>query len=328
MQKVGKIISEARRKQNLSIKELSERTKIRPHVIEALEADDFSIMPEVYIKSFLKTLSQVLRVDLSKVQVQPTSEPTTASVKPISSDVTIKSEINEPSPEPPKVRNQSTVPKEVADFAQIFKKKNIQKRDKKAIYNYVFISALVVIVGLAVYFTISALTSGGKVRTDSSFIGGADTAVISEEKATNLFTYFEKPDSLILTAKAKDSAWIRLLIDGKQIIEILMKPGAEERWSASKYFVLDQGNSGAVQFYRNNEPLPIFGKPGTVVKNIRITMNEIVNPLEFRDTTLTQRTQRKKPADTAEKKPKVIEQSTIETDRGLFNRGQDDSAPN
>ncbi len=328
MQKIGKIISEARRKRNLSIKELSERTKIRAHVIEALEADDFSIMPEVYIKSFLKTLSQVLRVDLSKVQTQSIAEVDVTPIKQTSSDTAIKSEKIETSQEVSKVRISSTVPQEVADFAEIFKKKNVQKRDKKAIYNYILISALVVIAGIAVYFTISALTGSGKGRTDTSFIGGADTAVVAETKTKNLFTYFEKPDSLILTAKAKDSAWIRLLIDGKQIIEILMKPGAEARWSASKYFILDQGNSGAVQFYRNNEPLPVFGKPGTVVKNIRITMDEIVNPLEFRDTNITQRTQRKKSVDTVGEKPKVIEQSKIETNRGLLNRGQDDSPLN
>ncbi|MBE2189427.1 MAG: helix-turn-helix domain-containing protein [Desulfobulbaceae bacterium] len=321
MRNIGKQISDARRKQNLSIKDLSERTKIRTHIIEAIEAENYSVMPEVYMNSFLKTLATTLKIDISTAEVVKESKSTPKHETPKTQTPEIKGkEFVAPTPKP-------HVSKDVADFAEIFKKKNIKRRDKKIIYNYALISILAIIVIAAIYFTITSLYGNGVSRSNTDFLQNADTAVVSDEKPSSLFSYFDKADSLVLTAKAKDSAWIRLLIDGKQIIEILMRPGNEESWAASKYFILDQGNAGAIQFYRNNQLLPSFGKPGTVVKNIKITMSEIINPMEFKDTTLTRKAVRKKAPDTIEKKPRLIEESKINTDKNIFNREEGNESP-
>ncbi|PKL84669.1 MAG: hypothetical protein CVV22_11800 [Ignavibacteriae bacterium HGW-Ignavibacteriae-1] len=319
MRNIGKQISDARRKQNLSIKDLSERTKIRTHIIEAIEAENYSVMPEVYMNSFLKTLATTLKIDISKAELVKE-----AQIAPNQETVNAKTpEFKESAPIAAKPKPH--VAPEIADFAEIFKKRNIQRRDKKVYYNYALISLLGIIVLAAIYFTITSLYGNG-ARHNTDFIQNADTAVVTGEKPSSLFSYFEKSDSLVLTAKAKDSAWIRLLIDGKQIIEILMRPGNEETWSASKYFVLDQGNAGAIQFYRNNQLLPAFGKRGSVVKNIKITMTEIINPMDFKDTTLTRKATRTKAPDTVEKKPKIIEESKIDSDKNIFNREESDES--
>ena len=45
-------LKEERNKANLSIEEVAEKTKIRPHLITKLEKGDFSFLPPVYIASF------------------------------------------------------------------------------------------------------------------------------------------------------------------------------------------------------------------------------------------------------------------------------------
>lgn len=58
---VGVLISAARARAGLSIDELSERTAIRPHVLEGIEADDFSACGgDFYARGHLRTLARFL----------------------------------------------------------------------------------------------------------------------------------------------------------------------------------------------------------------------------------------------------------------------------
>ena len=48
----------------MSVDDLAERTRIRPHVIEAIEVDDFSSCGgDVYARGHLRALARVLGVD-------------------------------------------------------------------------------------------------------------------------------------------------------------------------------------------------------------------------------------------------------------------------
>jgi hypothetical protein len=106
-----------------------------------------------------------------------------------------------------------------------------------------------------------------------------DSAVVISSENKDLFSNFipEKPDSIILRAKAIDTAWISIEIDGQTSEQMLMKPGMEKRWSAKEYFNITQGNTGAVEYTRNNDLLQPFGEKGTVVRNIKITMDKVLN---------------------------------------------------
>ncbi|HEY3530117.1 MAG TPA: helix-turn-helix domain-containing protein [Nocardioides sp.] len=61
---IGPQFAEARRRLGLSVDELADRTRIRPHVIEAVEVDDFSACGgDFYARGHLRTLARVLGVD-------------------------------------------------------------------------------------------------------------------------------------------------------------------------------------------------------------------------------------------------------------------------
>jgi len=61
---IGPRLVEARRRLRLSVDDLAERTRIRPHVIEAIETDDFSSSGgDVYARGHLRVLARVLGID-------------------------------------------------------------------------------------------------------------------------------------------------------------------------------------------------------------------------------------------------------------------------
>ncbi|MDQ3326531.1 MAG: helix-turn-helix domain-containing protein [Actinomycetota bacterium] len=61
---IGPQVAAARRSLRLSVDELGERTRVRPHVIEAIEVDDFSACGgDVYARGHLRVLARVLGID-------------------------------------------------------------------------------------------------------------------------------------------------------------------------------------------------------------------------------------------------------------------------
>ncbi len=63
---IGPQFAAARRRLALSVDQLAERTRIRPHVIEAIEVDDFSACGgDFYARGHLRTLARVLGLDVA-----------------------------------------------------------------------------------------------------------------------------------------------------------------------------------------------------------------------------------------------------------------------
>ena len=67
---IGPELTAARDRLRLSIDQLSERTRIRPHVIEAIEVDDFAPCGgDFYARGHLRTLARVLGIDAGPLLV-------------------------------------------------------------------------------------------------------------------------------------------------------------------------------------------------------------------------------------------------------------------
>lgn len=65
---IGPDLSAARTRLGLSVDQLAERTRIRPHVIESIEVDDFTPCGgDFYARGHLRTLSRVLGLDVSRL---------------------------------------------------------------------------------------------------------------------------------------------------------------------------------------------------------------------------------------------------------------------
>ena len=68
METIGQILKNAREKKGLSIEELEASTRIVAKFIKALENEDFDALPgEIYVKGFIKNLSDKLSLDAEMV---------------------------------------------------------------------------------------------------------------------------------------------------------------------------------------------------------------------------------------------------------------------
>lgn len=285
MEEVGLILKNAREKLELSIKQVSERTKIRPHIIRFLEESNFSVLPPVYGKSFLKTYINFLELDedsfadvIKKLSVNNHSDYSTSI-----------------QPETPGYA--STALEKLSNFKEIFKEQKSRKFQNVNIVNSLIYAAIIIFIFGMLYITFLSNGSDSDIAEEIEITSGQvalDTAIIEPEEK-GLFAIFDKPDSLILLGKATDTAWLRIDIDGKAVSEVLMLPGMERRWAAKEYFLVNQGNVGAIQFTLADKLLEPFGSRGSVVKNVKITQNEVVTQSPWQKQTRKKAEKRKAP---------------------------------
>lgn len=115
MQTLGSTIKEIRESKKLSTRDIAVKTNIILEYIEAIERDDFSILPaEVYVKGFLRNIAHVLEVDSSKILQLYKNRNT---------------EIN--AIESAKLLEEYTKPIEATEDEKAGKLKNINKKTKK-----------------------------------------------------------------------------------------------------------------------------------------------------------------------------------------------------
>ncbi|MDH5564838.1 MAG: DUF4115 domain-containing protein [Nitrospirota bacterium] len=74
----------------------------------------------------------------------------------------------------------------------------------------------------------------------------------------------------ILEIEATQLTWVVVQSDQQAPNEALLQPGQRITWEANKQFLLTLGNAAGVVIQLNGQPQGPFGKPGQVVRDIRL----------------------------------------------------------
>lgn len=263
---IGEKLRYARQKLDLTISEVSVKTKIRPHILTAIEEGNYSIVPSVYAKSFIVTYAQLVKLPESEYTNDLNQLFRTVEKPPKYEPTTLKEAV------------ASTLENKFAE-GNIFRN-NLGKDFKFRLVNFLIYFFLGLGLFLLIYFsffrdsekkTISAISTSDKKKMTQ------DSSVIKPQ-SKNLLSFYENPDSLILEVRAFDTSWIKIDIDGKMSENHYMKPGFTKRWSALGFFLLTVGNAGGVEFKRNGKVVGPLGEKGSVARNIKITSKDITNP--------------------------------------------------
>lgn len=263
MEELSKIIVNKRSILGLSQEEVADKTKIRLNIIKLVESGKFDELPPVYGIAFLKSYLKFLNI--------PESDYISYIETLIKNENQKQNKIINQS-----INNLKTVSgTESNNFLDIFKfgkSKNI----KNSILFYSILAF--VILGLCITIYLMFFTfDKPSIPTLTNITGiGKDTTVLGEENK-GLLNYFDQSDSLTLEAIAIDTCWIRITVDGKTNEELLMTSNNKKKWYAKEYFIISQGNVGAIQFTRNGRLLDPFGSRGSVVKNVKITKDKVIN---------------------------------------------------
>ncbi len=275
---VGQKLSEARRRSSeTDLEKISGELCIRPHLLEALEQDNFDKFPSAcYAAGFLKNYASYLGLNVSKVVAQ--------------------------------YKNEFQGSTQKVDLVFLDGGKN-RAPAQQMILSLAVLSALVL---FGVWYStsgndrlsLSALPDVSEV-TSNILLAAADeeqkTAVITEVKTQALpkealqkdqeFHLVQQVNATPLEPSAKtvtpvveqvrlsvrEDAWIRIVgADNQILVDRILLAGEEFYMKDRKGMTLMTSNAGAVSVFVGDVAVSLFGNPGEIRDNISLNKNDLL----------------------------------------------------
>jgi cytoskeletal protein RodZ len=256
MDELSNIIKSYREKKGISLKELSDKTKIRKNILSAIEEGDFSVLPPVYGISFLKTI--VITLEIPEEEYSQYFSPIQKKEKE-------------------QVQKKQSAP--IKDYGSIkgsVKIFGIELNPNFMNYALYFAFGLLVLILLYIsLFYEKDLPDEPQLDVQTELVPDDEQIIITNDDIEDE-TFL--PDSISLKVVAIDTAWVRIDMDGQRSDEVLFVPKQTKVWKAKEYFIIYQGNYGALEYSRNGKVLEPFGSPGSTIRNVKITKDKVVTP--------------------------------------------------
>jgi len=263
---LGKYLKNQRESKKISLREVAKNTRVREHVLRAIEEDQYHLLPPAtYVKGFLLAYAKYLKLDPNDVLLRY-------------ENVLKGGPITRPSTQPPR-------PKQEIPPAQPSKPKG------KVLWNtkQTWVVAGVIVASFIVFYFFSPFPStpptepipGKLVEKKSPTVpsspGTAPSLapegkpVIPEKKPlapsapVAATTSVQEKKPIALQLKAIEETWVSLQADDQSGREMILKPGEGTTVQASGRILMKLGNAGGLDLVLNGKPLAKPGRSGEVL---------------------------------------------------------------
>ena len=253
---------------DISLADISKRTHINVKYLEAIEQGSFDILPQTYIRAFIREYALVMglapKAVLKKFDVMVGGKYSVDNGTMIGSGWS-----GAPLPSLPEQSSAGTA-------RPTGKPAFMRQNDNRTI---AVIAGLVVVAIVLIYFVYDYATQETKapIAQETPFqdvVKEQEKQILPQKAALDTFAVLQaapKKDSLILRAVTVDSVWISIGKDNAPAQNTILPPEASRTWVATKQFRLSLGNAGGIRFMLNGTDIGRLGKRGAVVRNIILT---------------------------------------------------------
>jgi len=263
---LGERLRARRQELGYELGEISQKLKIRLAVLQALEEDNLTYLPAVYMRAFARDygaflgippqeLQQLLDAAFGKAHARGSSVSTGTSAR-------------------------------VSVGAEHF---------RTTLAHALIYGALAGAAVAVVYYFLLRPTPSEQLQRSTEVVVRPDTGVpqwlLPAGQPAQLDTLMR------LRARARDTVWLNIVVDGRRGEQLVLYPGQERLWEARSHVLLSVGNAGGIELWRNDEPLPPLGPVGKVIRSVRITPTGLTTSLALRDS-LPERVRRAQPETT------------------------------
>lgn len=258
MNECGEELRAARLAQEISLEDISSTTRINIKFLKAIEEGNFSLLPQTYIRAFIRTYAAQVGLDpvrmVKKYEQQATPGTPPSSFQDLISPVKVRL---------PKQKGASQI-------------------------TVLIIISVIIIIGLV--FTLSVIKNNKvekvketpfqeftqktetkpEMKIDSLFLPEAQVPSGTPQTTTNA-----ELDSLILNVSATENAWISVIVDEKTKKEILLYAQKSIQYKAANQFRITVGNAGATVIKLNNYTIKPLGKRGAIIRDYIVNRNTL-----------------------------------------------------
>jgi transcriptional regulator with XRE-family HTH domain len=267
---LGDEIAQQRQAKGLTLSQLSARTKITEGFLEKMEQGDFSFLPAVYIRAFIRTVSMEIGLDPEIMARRFSDEAARAVSAKASSGET---------PLPPAVERPHPVSAQLPDTADEAVEQT--KPADTEWFKSPFTLGIMLLALLAlVYFVFSRkpVEEPGAMDTGIAVVAPAPESMPLRDAPLVPINEDNKVDSTAvtrstLTLKAEETAWVRIVYQDSLVEEGVFTEGLSRSWM-STIFYLKIGNAGGIRLALDGRDLGMPGQKGQVV-TIMVTKDGI-----------------------------------------------------
>lgn len=257
----------AREKNSLTLAQLANKTKIDMKFLEAMEHGDFSFLPELYVKAFLKNYAKTIGLNETKIikkyeaakQGLPfvEEEPAVTESKTRSPEI-IKEEkpiVHRSKPEA--VKKDPLFTFDAVTAAASAQETSAAAKQRNLIIGISSLALVLLLVVLYLFFN----TGSNEIVVEKPIedvIQQNQRYLEDEANATN--DNLGGSDSLQLSIITTDTSWVKMFVDDNFSDEFILLPKSQKIIKAKNNYLITFGNSGAIKLQLNNKPLAFSGK--------------------------------------------------------------------
>lgn len=270
MNPLSEELKKERESKGITLAEIAKKTRINIKYLEAIEQGAFDILPQTYVRAFIKTYADSVGLNpnqmLHKYEVYV--------VQRYTDDVSTQSS-----------EQLSGLHPHVTDEMLARQKKT------RNIFMGIGITAVLVLLAffLADYFdrntpreTVEETSFQDVIKEhdpkDASHTFKPAVTAIDTADSTKILPQVQQevfPDSLVLRVVASDSVWLTIVRDNLLPRRGYLLNGRYRTYVAKKEFTVTVSDAGAIKLYLNGIQLPPIGTKGKPAHRIKITADDL-----------------------------------------------------
>ena len=299
LEKFSEELKSAREKKKIKLEQIFNKTRIDIKYLEAIETGNFSIMPDVYIRAFLKEYAEYIDLNPNEILEK---------YKLAQSGKLYSEKDNETQVSQEPIKQEEDKPKFISEDLEEKSNENIKSQSVNSLY-YIFASIVMLIFIYFIYDSFLSDKSVNNVKekpfaevlkaqdeneplvknTDAKNRNKIDVNKIKSKKIENIKrtqpVTSQKETALVkeisqnkgnldLTIIGEGKSWMRVVIDGDKNHEFIIDEGIKKKLFANNKFYIHIGNSAGVKLLLNGKEL-YFKKAEGRVKKFNITKDGI-----------------------------------------------------
>ncbi|TSA27804.1 MAG: helix-turn-helix domain-containing protein [Ignavibacteriales bacterium] len=276
LKKFADELKTAREVKEISLSQVSAKTKIDLKFLQAIEDANFDVLPEIYIRAFIREFAQTIDLNskevLQKFDIARLGKP---EEKPQPQLETASKEDS--------VNLQGIPEAKEFDSTEVLQPSILEagKAAKSLRLNYIIGGSILFVALIVVYFAFIRNSSPEIIQekldqeTSTENTQRFEIDKSSQSQTSGLVDQSALvPDSLHLSVFAVARVWIKVTTDGKTVHQNIVQANTRLNYAATKNFSVSVGNAGLVQIFFNNKQIENVGKLGEI-RNLFITHDNI-----------------------------------------------------
>jgi cytoskeletal protein RodZ len=252
---LGEYFRDEREKKNITIEQVSSKTKIRPDFIKALEEENYDVLPkEPFVSGFIKNYAIFLDINPEEVYEIYLSN------------------------------KKERVPQEnVLSIEKVTKEKK-----KKAQINYFFILYVLLGVCVSAVLIYYAFTYIEFIKDRKKYDNIVEQKVVEQKAEEQVQSQYEKlkqtsvvrpiiADKLEMVLECSDDCWVRVSSDGMKIFEEILRRKEIRKFNAKDNLEIKIGNVYGLKLTLNGKVIDIMKGSSQGVNTLKFDNNSLGN---------------------------------------------------